>query len=122
MRPHQSNAPEQVSDATSSDPPLIAVKAQTVDMLRKAAGWSTAELARRACLDQSAVARLLRGDLRPGPRSIGGLLLAFSGQFPRIGFYDLFELISEDGTILTPQVDDAATDGAAVAKAMGKVS
>jgi transcriptional regulator with XRE-family HTH domain len=71
-------------------------------VLVNAAGWTMAELARRSRLDQSAVARLLRGDLRPGPRTIAGLLLAFSDKFPKIGFYDLFELIEHDGRIITP--------------------
>jgi len=88
------------------DPPAIVVKASTVKVLMKTVGWSPAELARRARLDQSALARLLRGDLRPGARSIAGLLLAFSARFPAIGFYDLFELREIDGTLIAPLVED----------------
>jgi lambda repressor-like predicted transcriptional regulator len=86
-------------------PPKIEVKQAAVAVLLQAADWSMAELARRARLDQSAVARLIRRDLRPGPRLIAGLLVAFSTRFPKIGFYDLFELVEEDGTVLFPQAD-----------------
>ena len=74
-----------------------------------------AELARRARLDQSAVTRLLHPvddprRLNPGPRSIAGLLLAFTDRFPSIGFYDLFKLVDDDGRVIAPTAPDEGDD------------
>lgn len=105
MRTDKSLAPKQAQRRPpAAGPPPLVVKTTSVSVLISAAGWNMAELAKRSRLDQSAVARLLAGKIRPGPRAIAGLLLAFSSQFPTIGFYDLFEVHDEDGTPLRPQV------------------
>lgn len=80
----------------------------SVESLLRAAGWTVAELSRRAHMDHSAVARLLRGDLSPGNRSIAGLLHAFSEKFPKIGFYDLFELGADSDAPPLSAVEDSA--------------
>lgn len=82
-----------------------------------AAGWKAAHLAKAADLDQSAITRLLSGDLRPGQRSIAGLLVAFSTKFPNIGFYDVFDVIDSNGAVIVPEVESPAPsmDGAATA-------
>lgn len=113
MRTDTSRASEHGSDATpdpgpSPGSPAIEVKAESVKVLLRAAGWSPADLARRAKLDQSAVGRLLRRDLRPGPRSMAGVLSAFAKRFPEIGFYDLFEVFDENGEPVSPPVGSVA--------------
>lgn len=68
-----------------------------------AADWTKADLARQSGLDQSAVARLIDGQLRPGWRAIGGLVQAFTGRFPMVGFYELFDVVDGGGAVLRPQ-------------------
>ena len=96
MRADQQRAPTQAGQ------PTIRVRVATVESLLNAADWTVAELSRRARMDHSAVARLLRGDLSPGGRSIAGFLHAFGQQFPRVGFYDVFEVVVDDAAVAPP--------------------
>lgn len=82
----------------------------TVEALLSAAGWTVAELSRRARMDHSAVARLLRGDLSPGGRSIAGFLHAFSEPFPGVGFYNVFELVVDDVAVAPPELSSVYDD------------
>lgn len=59
------------------------------------ADWNVAELARRMHMDQSTVNRLINGELRPGPKSIAGLIFAFAG--PQEG-----DVIPDDFEVLEP--------------------
>lgn len=126
MRTDNSLASEHEPDASQRRTPLrraptVAVKATYVELLRDAAGWTNADLARRSGLDQSAIARLLRRELRPGTRVIAGLLAAFAGPerveadgtvfpagpFPDITFAHLFDLVdSRNRPIVMPGVGD----------------
>ena len=99
-------------------PPVIVVKTSTVTVLMQAAGWTKAELSRHARLDAGAVGRLLLPEgspdrIRPGQRSIGGLILAFNTRFPKIGFHDLFDVVEEDGSLIAP-LGEAETDDSLV--------
>jgi transcriptional regulator with XRE-family HTH domain len=81
------------------------VRAPAVKLLLNAAGWKPADLARASGLDGSAITRLLNGDLKPGQRSISGLLVAFYQRFPNIGFYDVFEVLDGEGNTIAPQTE-----------------
>ena len=47
-----------------------------LETMRRQRGWSQAELARRACLNQVTVNQIERGRLRPYPSQLGKLALA----------------------------------------------
>jgi transcriptional regulator with XRE-family HTH domain len=98
-----------------SHDPSLAVRASAVRLLLNAAGWKPADLARASGLDGSAITRLLNGDLKPGQRSISGLLVAFYKRFPTIGFYDVFEVLDGEGNVIAPQTEsmDGQVDGLA---------
>lgn len=80
-------------DSTQVSRPATVIKFETVVALRNAAGWTNAALARRMGMDQSAVKRLLAGELRPSNASIAGFILAFRERFPKIAFEDLFTTV-----------------------------
>lgn len=66
------------------------------------ARWSKKDLAERAGLDQSAVGRLLSGELQVGPRSIPGLIYAVRERFgDKVHTCNLFEVLGPDGTPMT---------------------
>jgi transcriptional regulator with XRE-family HTH domain len=66
------------------------------------AGWSKKDLAGRAGLDQSAVGRLLSGELQIGDRSIPGLIYAVRDRFgDTVHTCNLFEMIAPDGTAMS---------------------
>lgn len=83
------------SSARSQVVPTIQVRFSTVEALCNAAEWNVATLARRMCMDQSTVTRLLEGKTRPGPRSIASLLFAFRGLGEDRGLSELAHLDDE---------------------------
>jgi hypothetical protein len=81
--------------------PRIRLRADRLQAVMDLAHWSKKDLAERAGLDQSAIGRLLIGELQIGDKSIPGLIYAVRGRFGRdVHTCNLFEITAPDGTAM----------------------
>lgn len=105
MRASKPGDSEPVDERRGPDTYLNTSKVLTI---MKLAGWTRAELARRMHMDQSAIARLLAGELQPSHRSIASLLIAVWRQFADSDEClcgDLFTFVDENGKQVYPPHD-----------------
>jgi hypothetical protein len=84
--------------------PDMFLNTSKVKTIMGVAGWNRAELARQMNMDQSAINRLLDGDLQLGHKSIASLKVAIWRRFPDIDLDldELFHYVDEDGRPFTP--------------------
>jgi transcriptional regulator with XRE-family HTH domain len=84
--------------------PDMFLNTSQVKTIMRLAGWNRAELARQMNMDQSAINRLLDGELQPGHKSIASLLVAIWRRFEdtEVGLGELFHYVDEDGRPVKP--------------------
>lgn len=74
----------------------LALRMGALDELRSSHGLTTdLQLATHLKLSAATVSRVLRGELRPGPRFIAHAVDAF----PEVAFDDLFEVVREPAAV-----------------------
>lgn len=81
--------------------PDMKINTDRLQTIMRISGWNVAQLAREMGMNQSAVSRLLKGQLGLGSASIAGLLIAIRKRFGQhVCFCGLFDVIDADGHVV----------------------